>query len=161
MYTPTRHIALVAAPRARRGGVMQAREQFRASHVFRRASAYCDRAFPEWYILSTAYGLLPPQRVIGPGEAVFADLAAAERNEFIGRLAGALRARCSRSAAPPTFVLFGSQRLAEPLLRAVPELTIELPLGTMTLIQRLRWFDERLQTRQRILAPAPRRPLGD
>lgn len=158
MQTQTRQIALIAAPRARRGGVRQAREQFAASHVFRRAAAYCDRTYLEWYILSTTYGLLPPQQVIGAAESVFAELAAAERTSFIAHVADGLRARANRSAVPPGFVLLSSQRLAEPLLRAVPELTIDLPLGTMTFIERLRWFDERLQTRPRMLRPGPHAP---
>lgn len=63
-----------------------------------------------------------------------------------------IRLHAERFATPPTFVLYASQRYAEALQRAAPDLTFELPLCGMSLRDRLRWYDERLQTRSRALA---------
>jgi hypothetical protein len=39
----------------------------------------------------------------------------------------------------------------ELLARAAPDLRFDAPLGGLTLGQRLRWYDERLQVRPRLL----------
>jgi len=52
-------------------------------------------------------------------------------------------------------MLFASQRYADLLARVAPELPIELPLGGLPLRDRLRWYDERLRVRSRLLGGAP------
>jgi hypothetical protein len=151
-----RYIGLVAPSRRRRGSICRAREQFELSHVFRRARDFCERAYGEWYILSTQHYLLAPQQVIGGGEPPLATMQAAERQAWAERVAQQLRERGARSAEPVVFVLYGSQRYAELLMRAAPFATIELPLAGMSLRERIRWYDERLQIRARVLT----RPLA-
>ncbi len=146
-----RRIGLVAAAQRRRTGVRQAREQFASSPTFRRARDYCERAYGEWYILSASHLLLAPQQVIGPDELRLSALTADERLEWAARVAARLRARRDRSAEALTFVLFASHRYATLLARAAPELSIELPLRGLAPRERLRWYDERLRVRSRLL----------
>lgn len=152
-----RTIGLVAASRWQRGTICRASEQYDPSPVFRRARDYCARHYGEWYIISVRHQLLTPQRVIGPGEPALAGLCAAERLCWGERVAADLRARCARSAEPLTFVLYAGQRCADTLQRAAPELTFELPLAGMSLRDRIRWYDERLRVRSRVLSPQPAR----
>jgi hypothetical protein len=149
-----RKIGLIAAPKRQRGGICRAYDQYDLSPVFRRARDYCDREYGEWYILSTRHGLLTPQQVIGTGEPALHTLSAGERWEWSGRVAAELTARRVRSAEPLTFVLYASQRYADLLLRAAPMLDIEQPLNGMALRERLRWYDERLRLRSRVLIHA-------
>ncbi|MFI5274517.1 MAG: DUF6884 domain-containing protein [Ktedonobacterales bacterium] len=145
-------VALVAARVRQRGAVCRAAEQFDRSPVFRRARDYCLRAFPEWYILSTRHGLLTPQQVIGPGEErPLLALTAEERLGCARAIATALDERLRRTTEPVTFVLFASQAYADLLKRAAPHQRFELPLSGLTLGQRLRWYDERLETHSRLL----------
>lgn len=149
-----RTIGLVAAPKRQRGSISRATEQYDVSPVFRRARDYCDRTFGEWYILSTRYHLLSPQQVIGPGEPVLHALPLEERTQWAECVAASLRERCARSAEPLTFMLYASQRTADLLVRAAPEIAIELPLSGLGLYERLRWYDERLRVESRMLVAA-------
>ena len=101
------------------------------------------------------YGLLAPQQVIGPGEHALHGLPAAERACWAERIAAALHQRLARSASPHTFVLYAGQRTADLLVRAAPELDVELPLNGLGLRQRLQWYDDRLQVRSRMLSRGP------
>lgn len=147
-----KRIGLVAAAKLRRGGVCQAREQFGLSPVFRRARDYCERAYDEWYILSAEPPmLLTPQQVIGPDGAHLHTLPAEDRWRWAQQVAAQLVERQRRSTDPLVFVLYASQRYAELLLRAAPDLALEQPLSGMALRERVHWFDERLQVRSRLL----------
>jgi uncharacterized protein DUF6884 len=155
----TTQIALVAARSRQRGIICRAEEQFEPSYVFRRARDYCRRTYSEWYIVSTAHGLLMPQQVIGPGEPSLHALSADERRQWVAGVGASLAARAARSAEPAVFVLFASQLCAELLQRAAPDCAFELPLGGLSLGERLRWYDERLATRPRLLSEAAVRPV--
>ncbi len=146
-----RRIGLVAAPGRQRGGVRQAHEQFDVSPLFRRARDYCERAFDEWYILSASSYLLAPRQVIGADERPLHKLSTEERLEWAREVAARLHTLAQQRAESLTLVLFASQRYADLLARVAPTLTIEQPLGGLTLRERLRWFDERLTVRSRLL----------
>lgn len=145
-------IALVAASRRQRGTICRAAEQYDLSPVFRRAREYCERTYPEWYILSARHYMLSPQQVIGPDDLSIHTLEAGERLAWAHRVARELFARQERSAEPLQFALYTSQRYVDLLLRVAPTLAIELPLSGLSLTQRLRWYDQRLHVRSRVLA---------
>ncbi|MGH2514027.1 MAG: DUF6884 domain-containing protein [Ktedonobacterales bacterium] len=155
-----RKIGLVTASRHERGTICRASEQYDTSPIFRRARDYCVRTFGEWYIVSVRLHLLSPQRVIGPGERALLSLNAEERTRWAALVAHELCDRASRSAEPTVYVLYASQRCADALMRAAPNLTFELPLSGMSLRERLHWYDERLAVRSRVLT-RPLRPLPD
>lgn len=144
-------IGLVAAPRRQRGGVCRARDQYDPSPIFRRARDYCERAFSEWYIISTRHHLLAPHQVIGVGEPGLHRLSPQERQQWVEHVAAALLALHTRGSDSPHFVLYASQRYADLLQRAAPDLDIELPLSGLSLRERLRWYDDRLRTQSRVL----------
>jgi hypothetical protein len=146
-----RRIGLVAAAKLRRGGILRARDQFDLSPVFRRTRDYCERAGMEWYILSGSHYLLSPQQVIGPDDAFIHALDSDARAAWAAEVAARLRALAARSSEPTTFTLLASQRYADLLARAAPDLTLELPLSGLGLAARLRWFDHRLRLRSRLL----------
>ena len=150
-----RRIGLVAAAKARRGGILRARDQFDVSPVFRRARDYCERAGLEWYILSGSHHLLAPQQVIGPDDAFVHALTAEERAEWAAEVARRLRQMRERSGEPLTFTLLASQRYADLLARAAPDVPLELPLSGLGLASRLRWFDHHLLVRSRLLGAPP------
>jgi len=92
-----RRIGLVAAPKRHRGGVCRAGEQYAVSPVFRRARAFCERTYGEWYILSTRHHLLPAHRVIAAGgESALVTLPAAHS----GRRRSGRRYASAAPAAP-------------------------------------------------------------
>lgn len=150
-----RQIGLVAAAKARRGGILRARDQFEMSPVFRRARDYCERGGMEWYILSGSHHLLAPHQVIGPDDAFVHTLSAEERAAWAAEVARRLQRMRERSAEPLVFTLLASQRYAELLLRAAPDLPLETPLSGLGLAGRLRWFDKRLAVRSRLLGGGP------
>lgn len=145
-------IGLVAASRRQRGTICRAREQFEPSPVFRRAREYCERMYPEWYILTGTPTLLLPHQVTGP-HPVFHGLEAVERACWSQSLSRMLRARREQTAEPVIFVLHASQLYADALRRAAPDLIFELPLSGLSLGQRLRWYDTHLHVRSRLLFP--------
>ncbi|MEO7003744.1 MAG: DUF6884 domain-containing protein [Ktedonobacterales bacterium] len=151
MAQRVKQIGLVAAAKVRRGGVCQAREQFERSPVFRRARDYCERTYDEWYILSAEHALLTPQQVIGPDGAHLHMVATEKRLRWAKQVAESLAERQRQSTEPLVFVLYASQRYAELLLRVAPDMPLEQPLSGMALRERVRWFDERLQVRSRLL----------
>jgi hypothetical protein len=152
----TRDIGLVAASKRRRGGVARAREQFDLSPVFRRARDFCDRAYSEWYVLSTVHLLARPQQLIGADEPALRVMAPAERAAWAEAVAGQLRQRVARSAEPITFIVYASQQYTESLMRAAPDLTFETPLSGMKFVERLHWYDDRLRIRPRVLVTGSR-----
>jgi hypothetical protein len=149
-----RTIGLVAASKRRRGGIARAHEQYDPSPVFRRARDFCDRAYSEWYVLSTTYLLAPPQQVIGADEPALSVLSAAERAEWAEAVAGQLRTRVGRSAEQLTFVLYASQLYSELFVRVASDLVFEMPLSGMSFVERLHWYDDRLRTQPRVLTAA-------
>jgi len=150
-----RQIGLVAAAKARRGGILRARDQFDVSPVFRRTRDYCERAGMEWYILSGSHHLLAPHQVIGPDDAFIHALSAAQRAAWASEVALRLARMRERSGEPLTFTLLASQRYADLLIRAAPDLPLDLPLSGLDLASRLRWFDHRLRVRSRLLGAPP------
>jgi hypothetical protein len=148
-----RQIGLVAAPRARRGGMLRARDQFAVSPLFRRARDYCERIGVEWYILSATHTLLSPLQVIGDGGTPVQGLTAAERRQWAARVVTRLDALKARSSQRIVFTLLASQRYTELLARVDPRLPLQTPLAGLDTPARLRWFDERLRVRSRLLSP--------
>lgn len=120
--------------------------------MFRRARDYCDRAYSEWYVLSTAYLLAQPNQVIGADEPALRLMNPAERAAWAEAVAQQLREREARSAEPLTFIVYASQLYSESLIRAAPDLTFESPLTGKTFVERLHWYDDRLRMRPRMLA---------
>ena len=146
-----RRIGLVAAAKARRGGILRARDQFDLSPVFRRTRDYCERAGMEWYILSGSHYLLSPQQVIGPDDVFVHALGAEERARWAAEVVARLQRMREGSGEPLVFTLLASQRYADLLTRAAPDLPLELPLSGLDLAGRLRWFDHHLRVRSRLL----------
>jgi hypothetical protein len=144
-------IGLIAASRMQRGGVYPAARQFDRSPFFRRARDYCERAFDEWFVLCPGRPLLAPRQVIGLTPASLDDLVAEERLAWAEMVGQALREIAAQRSGEARFVALASQRTVELLARAAPDLRFEAPLGGLTLGQRLRWYDERLRVRQRLL----------
>ena len=147
----TQRIGLVAEAKQRRGGIRQAREQFDRSPVFRRARDYCERTYGEWYILSADHHVLAPHQVVGPGGNHVHTFSAEDRFQWAERVATRLYEMNRQRGGSLSFVLFASQRYADLVLRAAPDLTLELPLSGMGLRDRIRWFDDQLQIRPRLL----------
>lgn len=143
-------IGLIGSPRRQRGTVCQAREQYDASLIFRRARDYCERTYDALFILSPSHGLVPAHQVIGPDATPFALLEREQRSRWADAVAGELRLLCERSADPPTFYLFAGQRVAHLLLRAAPFAHIERPLGGMSVTEQRRWFEQRLRASPRV-----------
>ncbi len=156
----TRQIGLVAAAKARRGGILRARDQFDVSPVFRRARDYCERAGMEWYILSGSHHLLAPHQVIGPDDAFIHALSADLRAEWAAEVTQRLQRMRERSGEPLVFTLLASQRYADLLMRAAPGLPLEAPLSGLDFASRLHWFDHRLRVRSRLLGSPPERAEG-
>jgi hypothetical protein len=144
-------IGLVAQPKRRRGSICRAGEQFDPSIVFRRARDYCDREHREWYIVSTSYGIVAPQQVIGPEAPALHTLSSAERALWAEKVTRQLVARVERSQEPITFVLYTNQQYADLLVRAAPQIHFELPLAGLRLREKLRWYDDRLSIHGRML----------
>lgn len=145
-------IGLVAASRRQRGTICRAADQFDPSPVFRRARDYCERTFDEWYILAPQRPLAQPHQVIGPSPRPLHELSAGERNRWAAELARLLEERCRRSVVPVRFALFAGARTAELVQRAAPFAELRLPHAGLSLNDRVRWYDERLQTQPRMLA---------
>lgn len=153
MGSSIRYIGLVAQSKLRRGDICQARHQFEPSITFRRARDFCDREHFEWYVVTTSHGLIAPHQVIGADAPSLHTLPACERARWAAQVAAQLAGCADRFAQAPTFVLYASQQYAELLMRAAPpSIQFELPLAGLSLGQRLRWYDERLQIRSRVLA---------
>jgi hypothetical protein len=144
-------IGLLAASRMQRGDVYPAAQQFDRSPLFRRARDYCERAFDEWYVLCPGRPLLAPRQVIGLAPAALDDLVAEERATWAAMIGQALREMAAVRSGEARFVALASQRTVDLLARGAPELRFETPLGGLTLGERLRWYDERLRVRQRLL----------
>jgi hypothetical protein len=144
-------IGLVGQPKRRRGGICRACEQFEPSIVFRRARDLCSREYREWYIISTRYGLVAPQQVIGPLAPALHTLTAAERAAWAQRVAEQLAARIERSREPITFVLYANKQYADLLRRAAPEIGFDLPLAGLSFPEKLRWYDDHLSIHGRVL----------
>jgi uncharacterized protein DUF6884 len=144
-------IGLIAASRMQRGSVYPAAQQFDRSPLFRRARNYCERVFDEWFVLCPGRPLLAPRQVIGARVASLDDLNAEERLAWAEMVGKTLREMATQRSEEAHFVALASQRTVELLARAAPDLRFEAPLGGLTLGQRLRWYDERLRVRQRLL----------
>jgi hypothetical protein len=89
--------------------------------------------------------------VIGATPASLDDLTAEERLAWAEVIGQALREMAAQRSGEARFVALASQRTVELLARAAPDLRFQAPLGGLALGQRLRWYDERLRVRQRLL----------
>jgi hypothetical protein len=144
-------IGLLAASRTQRGVVCPAAEQFDRSPLFRRARDYCQRTLDGWFVLCPGRPLLAPQQVIGATPASLDALAAEARQRWAEAIARALRDIAARRSDEARFVVLASQRTVDLLARVAPDLRFDYPFGGLRLGERLRWYEERLQVRQRLL----------
>lgn len=86
-------------------------------------------------------------------------LNAEERLRWASDVVASLDGLIARSAQPLTFTLLASQRYGDLLARVAPQLPLTTPPAGLDTSARVRWFDERLRVRSRLLAPTSDRAL--
>lgn len=78
-------IGLVACSKLKLNHPAPARELY-TSPLFRAASAYCERSYDRWLILSALYGLVRPDDVIEPYDVTLVRMTRAERTHWAIRV---------------------------------------------------------------------------
>ena len=66
-------IGLVACSKTKLNHAAPARELY-TSPLFRAASAYCERTYDRWFILSAKHGLVDPDQILEPYDLTLSDL---------------------------------------------------------------------------------------
>jgi hypothetical protein len=109
------------------------------SPLFVKASRYASRAYPAWFILSAAHGLLDPDSVVTPVNFALTRLHKEDRHVWGIRVFEQLK---RRGIEDETFVLHAGGDFAEALSGF---LTIVQPLWGMSIGQQLQWYNEELR----------------
>ncbi len=129
-------IGLVACSKAKRDHAVPARELY-TSPLFRKASAYCERVYGEWYILSAKYGLVHPDTVIEPYDLTLGEATKFERREWAGWVRTQLG---ERGFEYRHFAIHAGANYARHLL---PLLHADWPVKGLGIGQQLAWYTSR------------------
>src|SRR4051794_13170880 len=78
--------------------------------LFKKASAYCERTYDRWFILSAKYGLLDPDRVIEPYDRTLKTMT---REERVGWAAKVLEQIAAVNLPDATYFFHAGQRYRE------------------------------------------------
>lgn len=128
------NVGLVACAKTKLCVPAPARDLYQSA-LFKRASAYCDRTYDRWYILSAKHGLLQPDRVIEPYDKTLKTMRKEERQRWADMVFEQISA-----ANPPdaTYYFHAGQRYREFLIRRV---TGALPFEGLGIGKQLAWYD--------------------
>jgi hypothetical protein len=107
------------------------------SPLFRKAAAYCEKEYDEWYILSARLGLLDPETVVAPYNVTLNTMPRDERLRW-GELLQ--RQLSERGLIDADLYLHAGARYRESFA-GMPN--AHAPLAGLGIGQQLRWYTER------------------
>ena len=148
-------VALVACSRVKLDRAAPACDLY-FSPLFRAARAHAERQYGpgRWLILSAHWGLVDPERVLGPYDVTLADFAPVQRHAWATRVAEDLSARFDRST---TFWFHAGALYREPLMQLVANPT-RAPLAGLRIGQQIAWYRQRLDDERARPGPPRRIP---
>jgi hypothetical protein len=130
-------VGLVGCAARKAPGRRRARDLY-VSDLFRKASAYADRAYDRWFILSAKHGLVDPDVELEPYDVTLSRMGAPARRAWAGRVLEQIGALGLPDGT--RFFLHAGARYREHL---APALRAETPLRGLGIGQQLRWYAER------------------
>jgi hypothetical protein len=150
-------IGLVACSKRKLDHPAPARELY-TSPLFRAASAYCERTYDRWLILSALYGLVEPDQVIEPYDVTLRGMTARERWVWIREVGDGPLADVVNRAG---YEGLGAVYLHAGLLyrAAFQRDKIMVPLAGLGIGQQLAWYKARTVDARPATPPASR-PAG-
>jgi hypothetical protein len=108
------------------------------SDLFKKARAYCEEAYDEWYILSAKYGLLHPDDRIKPYEKTLLKMTKLARQDWGYRVFSQMK---DRQIHLDTFYIHAGKAYCDPITRFIKH---RLPLKGLGMGATLSWYKERL-----------------
>lgn len=136
-------IGLVACAAQKLDHPAPARELY-VSPLFRKASAYCEREYGRWYVLSARHGLVLPDAVLAPYDLTLNTMGRDERRLWADRVKAQLF-DSEGSFVGLTVYLHAGRRYVEDLAPWLRDLgaTVVSPFPGLGIGQQLRWYIER------------------
>lgn len=154
-------VGLVACGKAKLDRPAPARELY-TSALFRAASAYAERTYDHWFIISAAHQLVLPDTTLQPYNHSLTELRQSERDAWGGRVVSRLQSTLRTLGYEVPWVQIGSGRPALPAeldlwihagetyvrplwfpLRLHPTITVHTPMRGLQIGQQLHWYAER------------------
>jgi hypothetical protein len=139
-------IFLIACSRRKCRDVVPARHLY-ISTLFNLASKYAERESNKWFILSAKWGLVEPDRVLGPYNQMLNELTDVERKKWARNVFDNLRSNLKRG---DTVVFIAGILYREFLIPLLEDMgvTVEVPLYGLTIDKQVKWLHERIKDKQ-------------
>jgi len=131
-------IGLVSCTKSKTEGPALARDLYMPSAMFRKARAYCEQAYDEWYILSAKYGLVHPATLLDPYDVTLNRMRVDERRAWGARVWEQLQ-----PLLPAEFYFHAGARYREPIISFLVEegLVYHIPLEGLRQGEQMQWYD--------------------
>lgn len=145
-------IGLVACAKTKLARPAPARALY-TSVLFRKASAYCERTYDRWFVLSAQWGLVAPERVLAPYDLTLRELSPEARLDWAASIVGGLsdagltgEVLCLHAGghyrrALERYVALFHDEAGVPAPR--PRLRFEAPLAGLGIGRQLAWYTAR------------------
>ncbi|GAA0636254.1 hypothetical protein GCM10009547_45650 [Sporichthya brevicatena] len=145
-----RHVILIGCVQTKLDSPAPAADLF-TSPLFKARRAYAERSRRRWFVLSSRYGVLPPDRVVAPYDLPQARQPVDERNSWAEMVLAQLQTELGGLKGRVLEVHAGSAYV-DPIASSLTDLgaTVLAPLRGLALGQHLAWYAAQ--------APAPRTP---
>lgn len=124
-------------------------ERLYTSDLFKKASAYCQKNYSRWFVLSAKYGLVCPSQLIEPYDQTLIGQPADKQKAWA---VGVLKQLKSRDllAGRVKFCVHAGQDYARFLIPSLP--TYELPLKGLGIGEQLAWYKKALAPFEKVVA---------
>ena len=131
-------VYLVSCVSKKRRGNCAAKDLY-TSDWFRKARSYVEKRGGPWYILSAKYGLLDPDREVGPYEVTLNTMPISERRDWARRVLGAL---ATRIGPEDRVVILAGARYREFLTESLKSMCAEVvvPMEGLRIGEQLAWL---------------------
>jgi len=135
---PMKTIGLVSCTRSKLHHEALARELYMPSALFRKARAYCEQTYDEWYVLSAKYGLVHPATKLDPYDVTLNNMPVQERRAWGARVWEQLQ-----PLLPAELFLHAGARYRDPLTPFLERSGVahNVPLEGLGIGKQLQWYD--------------------
>ena len=131
-------IGLVSCTKSKAGHAMPAKNLYLPSSLFRKARAYCERTYDDWYILSAKHGVLHPESVVEPYDVTLNNMSIDIRREWGKQVWSGLR-----TLLPCVFYFHTGARYRDTVIPYFRESRVQfyIPLEGLRVGEQMSWYD--------------------
>lgn len=144
---PVTTLAMISCTKKKYGNPCKASEMYSASHLFKKAYAYCTKKHDQVVILSAKYGLLLPEEVIKPYDETLRKMTNQEVKQWSENVFKAMQEKLDLNKNQIVFFYAGKlyRKYLTLKLEAIG-IDCKTPLQNLGIGKQLKWYNEQLDS---------------